>query len=66
MAELDEVLGSLMGGALIFCAAEWARGRPAPLRVQDFATRTGVAAIATLFLLSMLFKPAQAWGPAEL
>ena len=44
----------LDGGALVFCAIEWLRGRPASLRLQDFATRTGIAAMATLFFLSML------------
>lgn len=44
----------LDGGALLFCMVEWIRGRPASARLQDIATRVGVAAMATLFMLSML------------
>ena len=40
----------LDGGALLFCLFEWLRGRPAPERVQDYATRGGVALIMALFL----------------
>jgi regulator of sigma E protease len=40
----------LDGGAFLFCFFEWVRGRPAPDRIQDFATRGGVAVIMTLFL----------------
>jgi regulator of sigma E protease len=40
----------LDGGAFLFCFFEWLRGRPAPERVQDFATRGGVALIMALFL----------------
>ena len=40
----------LDGGAFLFCFFEWVRGEPAPARVQDFATRGGVAAIIALFL----------------
>jgi len=42
----------LDGGAFLFCLVEWLRGQPAPEPVQDFATRTGVAAIAGLVALS--------------
>jgi regulator of sigma E protease len=44
----------LDGGALLFCAVEWIRGRPAPPRVLDFATRSGAALIAMLFIASTL------------
>ena len=44
----------LDGGALMFCLIEWLRGRPAPQHVQDFATRTGIAAIASIFALTTL------------
>jgi regulator of sigma E protease len=40
----------LDGGAFLFCFYEWVRGRPAPDRVQDFATRGGVTVIMALFL----------------
>jgi regulator of sigma E protease len=40
----------LDGGAFLFCFIEWIRGRPAPDRIQDFATRAGIAVIMTLFL----------------
>jgi regulator of sigma E protease len=40
----------LDGGAFLFCFIEWVRGRPAPERVQNFATRAGVAVILALFL----------------
>jgi regulator of sigma E protease len=40
----------LDGGAFLFCLFEWVRGRPAPDRFQDFATRGGVAIIMALFL----------------
>ena len=43
----------LYGGALLFRAAEWIRARPASMKLQDFATRTGVAAMAARFMLSM-------------
>jgi regulator of sigma E protease len=39
----------LDGGAFLFCLFEWLRGRPAPERVQDFATRGGLAVIMALF-----------------
>jgi regulator of sigma E protease len=39
----------LDGGAFLFCLFEWVRGRPAPDRVHDFATRGGVAVIMCLF-----------------
>ncbi len=42
----------LDGGAFLFCLFEWVAGRPASARVQELATRTGVAAIAGLFALS--------------
>ena len=42
----------LDGGAFLFCLVEWVRGRPAPEQVQDFATGTGLATIAGLFVLS--------------
>ncbi|MCB8877424.1 M50 family metallopeptidase [Acidisoma silvae] len=42
----------LDGGAFLFCLFEWIAGRPASARVQELATRTGVAAIAGLFALS--------------
>ena len=44
----------LDGGALLFCAIEWARGRPLPSQLRDFATRTGIATILAMFLLSVL------------
>ncbi len=44
----------LDGGAFLFCLFEWLAGRPASAKAQDFATRTGVAAIAGLFALSTL------------
>lgn len=44
----------LDGGGLLFCAVEWVRGRPLSSQLQDFATRTGVAAMLAMFLLSML------------
>jgi regulator of sigma E protease len=44
----------LDGGAFLFCLVEWVRGQPAPESVQDFATRTGAAAIAGLVALSTL------------
>jgi regulator of sigma E protease len=44
----------LDGGAFLFCFYEWVRGRPAPERVQDFATRGGVAVIMTLFAYTTL------------
>jgi regulator of sigma E protease len=40
----------LDGGAFLFCFFEWVRGRPAPDRIQDFATRGGVTIIMALFL----------------
>lgn len=42
----------LDGDAFLFCLLEWVRGRPAPERVRDLATRTGAATIASLFALS--------------
>ena len=42
----------LDGGAFLFCFYEWIRGRPAPERVHDFATRAGLAVIMFLFLYS--------------
>jgi regulator of sigma E protease len=42
----------LDGGAALFCLFELLAGRPASDRVQELATRTGVAAIAGLFALS--------------
>lgn len=44
----------LDGGALLFCAVEWACGRPISVRLQGFATGAGVVAMATFFMLSML------------
>ncbi len=44
----------LDGGAFLFCAAEWTRGRPVSAKLQDVATRTGVATMAAVFMLSML------------
>ena len=44
----------LDGGAFLFCMAEWVRGRPASARLTEFATRSGIAAIAAVFMLSML------------
>jgi regulator of sigma E protease len=44
----------LDGGAFLFCFFEWIRGRPAPDRVQDFATRAGLVVIMCLFLYSTL------------
>lgn len=44
----------LDGGALLFCFFEWVRGWPAPERLQDFATRGGVALIMALFLYTTL------------
>ena len=39
----------LDGGAFLFCLVEWIRGRPAPARVQDFATRAGLTVILCMF-----------------
>ena len=39
----------LDGGAFLFCLVEWIRGRPAPARVQDFATRAGLIVILCMF-----------------
>ena len=44
----------LDGGAFMFCGAEWLRGRPLSAKLQDFATRSGIAAMAALFMLSMM------------
>jgi regulator of sigma E protease len=44
----------LDGGALLFCMIEWLRGRPAPVPVQDFATRVGAATIAACFAFFIL------------
>ena len=44
----------LDGGAFLFCIFEWLAGRPASPRAHEFATRTGVAAIAGLFAFSTL------------
>jgi regulator of sigma E protease len=44
----------LDGGALLFLAAEWIRNHLASMKLQDFATRTNVAAMAALFMLSMI------------
>lgn len=44
----------LDGGAFLFCLIERVRGRPVSSRITNFATHTGVAAIATIFMLSML------------
>ena len=44
----------LDGGGLVFCAVEWVRARLLSLRLQDFATRTGVTAMLAMFLLSMM------------
>jgi regulator of sigma E protease len=44
----------LDGGALLFCAAEMVLRRPLPARAQAFCTRAGVAALATLFMLTTL------------
>ena len=44
----------LDGGGIVFCALEWVRGRPLSLQLQGLATRTGLAALLAMFLLSML------------
>ena len=44
----------LDGGALLFCFFEWIRGRPAPDRVQDFATRAGLVVIMSFFFYSTI------------
>jgi regulator of sigma E protease len=44
----------LDGGAFLFCLFEWLAGRPASTRTQALATRTGVAAIASLVAISTL------------
>jgi regulator of sigma E protease len=44
----------LDGGAFLFTAIEWVRGKPASPRILDFATRSGVAVIATMFFASTL------------
>jgi regulator of sigma E protease len=44
----------LDGGALLFCAAEMVLRRPLPARAQAFCTHAGVAALATLFMLTTL------------
>ena len=44
----------LDGGAFLFCAAEWVCGRPISVKLQDFTTRAGTFAMATLFMLAMM------------
>ncbi len=42
----------LDGGALLFCAAEIVLRRPLSARVQDFGTRSGLAVLVSLFMLT--------------
>jgi len=44
----------LDGGALLFCAIELALRRPLSPRVQDVSTRTGLAVLASLFVMTTL------------
>jgi hypothetical protein len=45
----------LDGGAFLFCFIELIRGKPAPDRIRDFATRAGVAAIFEPFSFTQQF-----------
>ena len=44
----------LDGGALVLCLAEMVRGRPLSARMQDLGTRTGFAALATMFMMTTI------------